>query len=106
MHPTPRAIASNSRGHQPKQQFTIPVTATGEHPPALDTTLARLIQPENIEHHATHGGKVLSAVLDRRPCLIIVQAHVQAPVQPVLHLPVAAYSVRERAGVNGDAADV
>ncbi|AVZ79330.1 hypothetical protein C3497_07670 [Zoogloeaceae bacteirum Par-f-2] len=99
-----RAIAPSC--HNSEQLGPKFVNSGSQHALGLDARLTGRVQPQQVHHDVANNSQVVGRVTAAHPGLILVELHIQTPVKPILHLPVAANCFGDALGVRGQAAQV
>ena len=99
-----RAIAPSC--HNPEQFGAKLIRGGGQHSFGLDAALARGAEAKEVHHDVSDDGKVVGGEAGAHGGLVFVELHVEAPVESVLHFPMAAHRMSNALGVSRQRTDV
>lgn len=92
--------------HNPEQFGAKLIRGGGQHSFGLDAALARGAEAKEVHQDVSDDGKVVGGEAGAHGGLVFVELHVEAPVESVLHFPMAAHRMSNALGVSRQRTDV
>ena len=72
----------------------------------MEAALAGFVEAKQVENETADDGETGTGVFHASAHLVVVQRHIETPMDAILYRPMSAHDIGQRAGIGGNAADI